>query len=143
MVSGLRIRMVGSAGLARPPWKEYRLHHMARWAGHTGLYSPQGFNAFFKVVVSDTLLPFLLVFGNLTYDKVSAIEHNYVRSPSQKSGHHMGHTRPPAPGGPHNIKFVYKTESDESFFFYIICKEKYPSQCFLAVASETKKMGKI
>ena len=51
--------------------------------------------------------------------------------------------RPPAPRGPHNIKFVYKTESDESFFFYIIYKEKYPSQCFLAVASETKKMGKI
>ena len=46
----------------------------------------------------------------------------------------MGHT---------TSSLVYKTESDESFFFYIICKEKYLSQCFLAVASETKKIGKI
>ena len=50
---------------------------------------------------------------------------------------------PGGPGGHTTSSLVYKTESDEGFFFYIICKEKYLSQCFLAVASETKKMGKI
>ena len=52
--------------------------------------------------------------------------------------------RPPSlPGGHTTSSLLYKTESDEIFVFYIICKEKYLSQCFLAVASETKKMGKI